>query len=73
MRAKIFFFVFITLTTIFVYKTPAQSAGFNFTLGFPMNEFKDNVKRTGIGGSLQILLGNPTKIIPTPLDLIWVI
>lgn len=64
MRVKIFFFMFITLMTLFVYKTPAQSAGFNLTLGFPMNEFRDNVKRTGIGGSLQVLLGNSTVDYP---------
>lgn len=42
----------------------AQSLGANFTLGFPMNEFKENVKRTGIGGSAQFLLWNPTSQFP---------
>jgi opacity protein-like surface antigen len=31
----------------------AQSAGINFLLGFPQGEFKDNVKRTGIGLGLE--------------------
>jgi hypothetical protein len=34
----------------------AQQAGISFTLGFPMNEFKDNIKRTGFGGNLEALL-----------------
>ena len=42
----------------------AQSAGLNLTLGFPMNEFKDNVKRTGIGGSGQFLFWTPTEKYP---------
>jgi hypothetical protein len=64
MRAKTFFIIFITLMTISVYTTLAQSAGLNFTLGFPMKEFQDNVKRTGFGGNLQVLLTNPTKHYP---------
>ncbi len=38
----------------------AQEAGLNFTLGFPMGEFKDNVKRTGFGISGEFLLLTPT-------------
>jgi hypothetical protein len=34
----------------------AQQAGLSFTLGFPMNEFKDNMNRTGFGGSIEALL-----------------
>lgn len=41
-------------------KCYAQEAGLNFTLGFPMGEFKDNVKRTGFGVSGQFLLFTPT-------------
>jgi len=64
MRAKTFFIIFIILMTFSVYKTLAQSAGLNFTLGFPMREFQDNVKRTGFGGSFQFLFFNPTKEFP---------
>ena len=41
-------------------KCYAQEAGINFTLGFPMGEFKDNVKRTGFGVSGEFLLFTPT-------------
>jgi hypothetical protein len=34
----------------------AQQGGVSFTLGFPMNEFKDNIKRTGFGGNIEALL-----------------
>jgi hypothetical protein len=34
----------------------AQQAGVSFTLGFPMQEFKDNMSRTGFGGSVEALL-----------------
>jgi hypothetical protein len=64
MRKKSFFIIFIIIFTISVYKSFAQSAGINFTLGFPMREFQDNVKRTGFGGSLQVLLGNAAKKYP---------
>ncbi|MDR3627795.1 MAG: hypothetical protein P4L45_13220 [Ignavibacteriaceae bacterium] len=64
MRAKYFFLIFIILISFTICKTPAQSAGLNFTLGFPMNEFRDNVKRTGFGGSFQFLFWNPTKEYP---------
>jgi len=42
----------------------AQSAGLNFTLGFPSGEFKDNVKRTGFGISGQFIFFNPQEALP---------
>jgi hypothetical protein len=42
----------------------AQSAGINFTLGFPMGEFKDNVDRLGYGVSGQFVLWNPKPQMP---------
>ncbi len=42
----------------------AQSAGINFMLGFPMNEFKENVSRTGIGGSLHFVFFDPVPMAP---------
>ncbi len=51
----LFLSVFV-LSVLFSTSINAQSAGLNFTLGFPSGDFKDNVKRTGIGGNLEGLL-----------------
>lgn len=57
MKAKLFFtflfFGFISLNSF------SQSAGLNFTLGFPMGEFKDNVDRLGFGIAGHFLLITP--------------
>ena len=50
-------------------KCYAQEAGLNFTLGFPMGEFKDNVKRTGFGISGEFLLLTPTVQNPFSIGL----
>ncbi len=34
----------------------AQQGGISFTLGFPMNEFKDNLDRIGVGVNIEALL-----------------
>ncbi len=47
----------------------AQSAGLNFTLGFPMGEFKNNVTRTGFGVSGEFLLLTPTVQNPFSIGL----
>ena len=52
-----------------VEKCFAQEAGLNFTLGFPMGEFKDNVKRTGFGISGEFLLLTPTVQNPFSIGL----
>lgn len=64
MRNNIFLIIVISLIIGSINNLSAQSAGANLLLGFPMNEFKDNVKRTGIGVGLQFLLWNPTKEYP---------
>ncbi len=64
MRLRIFLFGLIVILSLTINKSSAQSAGANFLLGFPMNEFKDNVKRTGFGGSMQFLLWNPSPQYP---------
>jgi hypothetical protein len=49
--------VFITgLFVLFSMSLYAQQAGVSFTLGFPMDEFKDNLKRVGFGGNAEVLL-----------------
>lgn len=47
----------------------AQEVGINFTLGFPMGEFRDNVKRTGFGISGEFLLLTPTVQNPFSIGL----
>lgn len=42
----------------------AQSGSLNFTLGFPMGEFKENVARTGIGISGQFMFISPRPKAP---------
>jgi hypothetical protein len=64
MKSKVFCFVMAIVLLLFSNLSFPQSFGLNFTLGFPMNEFKQNVKRTGFGGSLQFLLWNPTPELP---------
>ena len=64
MRFKLFCFYLVLYSLLFSNQIFPQSFGLNFTLGFPMNEFKQNVKRTGFGGSLQFLLWNPTPDLP---------
>ncbi len=41
-----------------------QSAGINFTLGFPQGEFKENVDRLGVGVSGQFLFWDPSPGMP---------
>jgi len=64
MRSKIFLIILIALIGESTNYLSAQSAGVNLLLGFPMNEFKDNVKRTGLGAGLQFLLWNPIREYP---------
>lgn len=52
------------ILNVFVINSLAQSAGINFTLGFPSGEFKEHVKRTGIGISGQFMFFNPKPALP---------
>lgn len=58
MKPYIFSILFFCLTAANLF---SQSAGLNFTLAFPMGEFKENVDRVGFGIAGQFLL-----IIPKP-------
>lgn len=63
-KSLILFFSFL-----FFGNTFAQSAGINFTLAFPQREFKDNVDRLGVGGSLQFLFFDPQPDFPVSFGL----
>ncbi|MBK7379354.1 MAG: hypothetical protein IPJ03_10165 [Ignavibacteriales bacterium] len=58
MKPYIFSILFFCLTAVNLF---SQSAGLNFTLAFPMGEFKENVDRVGFGIAGQFLF-----IIPKP-------
>ena len=64
MRYRIFISILFGWLVLSLSEVNAQSAGASFLLGFPMDEFKDNVKRTGIGGNLQFMILNPTQEYP---------
>ncbi len=51
----------IILLTIDIH---SQSAGGGLMLGFPQNEFKENIDRLGFGVSGQVLFFNPTEGLP---------
>jgi hypothetical protein len=61
--------VFLFLVVLYCGTSFAQSGGINFTLAFPMGEFKDNVDRAGFGGSLQFLFFDPQPGLPVSLGL----
>ena len=52
--------IFLFLLAILPLNSFAQTAGLNFTLGFPSGEFKNNVKRTGFGVSGEFLILTPS-------------
>ena len=52
----------IIITVLLAAPLKSQSAGLNLTLGFPSGEFKENVKRTGLGGNIEGLLWMPSTI-----------
>jgi hypothetical protein len=59
----------IIFLTAFFANITAQSAGINFTLGFPQQEFRDNMSSTGfgIGGQFNIL--TPSEFSPVGFGL----
>ena len=63
------FLIFLLLLMISSFNSFAQIAGFNFTLGFPTGEFKNNVKRTGFGASGEFLLFTPSVQNPFSIGL----
>jgi hypothetical protein len=58
LSAAIITFLFINSNSF------AQSGGVNFTLAFPIGEFKDNVDRLGVGGSIHFLFWDQTSSLP---------
>lgn len=66
---SIFRLTSLAVLLLFSTKLMAQSGGVNFTLGFPENEFKDNLKRTGVGLSLEGLLIGPSESSPFGIGL----
>lgn len=56
----------VLLLVLFVYgiSINAQSAGLNLTLAFPDGEFKEQLKRTGIGISMEGLILGPSAYSP---------
>ncbi len=63
------FTMFLFLITISSFSCLAQVGGFNFTLGFPIGEFNNNVKRTGFGVSGGFLILTPTVKNPFSIGL----
>ncbi len=61
MLKKIFLILFVS--TLY-FNVNAQSAGINFTLGFPTGEFKENIDRLGYGLSGNFMLWNPKPELP---------
>lgn len=66
---KVLLIFTILVSCLFFNRVFAQSAGLNFTLGFPQGEFENNVKRTGFGVSGHFLLFTPTIKNPFSLGL----
>ena len=64
MLSRSVFFAAIIVTFLFISNSLAQSGGVNFTLAFPMGEFKDNVDRLGVGGSVHFLFWDQTSNLP---------
>lgn len=61
MLKKIFLILFVS---VLYFNVNAQSAGINFTLGFPTGEFKENIDRLGYGISGHFALWNPKPQMP---------
>ncbi len=53
-----------TILILYSVSLSAQSAGGGFMLGFPQGEFKENVDRLGFGLSGEVLIFNPSEILP---------
>ena len=66
---KLFFSILLLTMLLLSSNTLAQSAGINFTLGFPMGEFKDNVDRLGYGVSGHFMFLTPRPEAPFSVGL----
>jgi len=68
-RYKIYSVLIILLLTGFFISANAQSGGLYFSLAFPMGEFKDNLKQTGVGLNGELFLLTPKPRLPVGLGL----
>lgn len=65
MKRIIFFITIVFLTVVMFNKNvSAQSGGLYFSLAFPMGEFSDNVKKTGIGLNGEFFFLTPKINLP---------
>lgn len=68
MKKSILRIFFLTLVISSSYTiTNAQSGGLYFSLAFPMGEFKENVKQTGVGLNGEFFFLTPKKNLPVGL------
>lgn len=61
---KIYSILIVLLLAGFLVSANAQSGGLYFSLGFPMGEFKDNQKQTGVGINGELFLLTPKPKLP---------
>lgn len=68
MKRKIVYVLFLTLIMSGSYSfSVAQSGGLYFSLAFPMGEFKENLKQTGIGLNGELFFLTPKRNLPVGL------
>ncbi|MFO7525733.1 MAG: hypothetical protein R6W68_09785 [Ignavibacteriaceae bacterium] len=70
MKSKIIYLFFIVILITGVSSiTTAQSGGLYFSLAFPMGEFQENVKQTGVGLNGEFFFLTPKPKMPVGLGL----
>lgn len=69
MKRRLLFICLLAICCIYTLPLSAQSAGLHFSVGVPSGEFKDNVKRVGIGLNGNFMLFNSTPGLPYSLGL----
>ena len=68
MKRKIFYVLILTLVVSgSVSFSVAQSGGLYFSLAFPMGEFKENLKQTGVGLNGEFFFLTPKRNLPVGL------
>ena len=68
-RYKIYILLIVLLFTGSITTLNAQSGGLYFSLAFPMGEFKENLKQTGIGLNGELFILTPKPKMPVGLGL----
>lgn len=61
--------LFLIIVSVFAVTVKAQSGGLYFSLAFPMGEFQENVKQTGIGLNGEFFFLTPKPKLPVGLGL----